>query len=214
MGMNRLAYLLLSAFLGSALYFSISNTWKWASDFHGLVILVSVPDEERSYNPYSKDFFWVSQDMAVSIIKNLEYPYEQCSPVSKFLGGCQQPKIEYTGRLIGMVDTETEYKTFEILRFLIHRGEPIDAYSLEGYTALQSAILGNSPKLVSLLLEVGANPYLPINREGKLQGKNSVEFIEHLSSKNEERFSILKETFYKQMPNKSSKKDALKRASS
>ncbi|MGX5202410.1 hypothetical protein [Aliikangiella sp. IMCC44632] len=201
MSIKRITLFIVTAVICGALYTSGSNTWKWTSDFNGLVVLVSVPDETRSFNPFSNDFYWVSQDMAVSIIKNMEYPYQRCSSVSALLGGCSQPRIEYTGRFVGMVEPETEVKIFEIIQFLIERGEPIDAYSSEGYTALQSAILGNSPKLVSLLLKSGANPYLPIKREGKFLGRNSLEFIELLSKQDTEGFSKLRESFYEQMSN-------------
>ncbi|MCV6615952.1 MAG: ankyrin repeat domain-containing protein [Cellvibrionaceae bacterium] len=203
MTIKQTIHSLLAVIVCSALYTSIKNTNKWASDFNGLVVLVSISDKERSYNPFSQDFFWVSQDMAVSIIKKMEYPYRRCAPISIRLGGCDQPRIEYVGRFVGIVSIETEQKIFEVIRFLIEREEPIDAYSTEGYTALQSAILGNSPRLVSLLLESGANPYLPIKNKGKMQGKSSVDFVELLSSKDVERFSDLKATFYEQVLNNS-----------
>ena len=214
MSIKQIIYFLLIVLICSALYTSISNTWRWATDFYGLSVLVSVSDNERSYNPYSKSFNWVSQNTAIFIIKNLEYPYKKCIHISESKGSCQQSRIEFIGRFVGIVDAKTELKIFDIIQFLIQRGEPIDAYGSQGYTALQSAILTNSPKLVSLLLESGANPYLPINREGKLKGKNSIEFIEILLDKNEEVFSKLRKVFYEKIPNKLSKKDAQTRASS
>lgn len=196
MKIMRPTYAVILILIFSALYASISNTWKWASSFNGLVVLVSVPDDHRSYNPFSKDFFWVSQNMALSIIKEREYPFKKCTPISDMLGGCKQPKIEFTGRFIGMVDVDTEKKIFEIIDFLIKRKEPINSYSSEGYTALQSAILNNEPKLVSVLLQAGADPNLPIKSEGRLKGKNSFEFLEILLIKDKKEFSKLNKSFY------------------
>ena len=199
------------AFTG--LYVSIHNTWKWASDYYGLVVLVTVPEKDRSYNPYSKSFFWVSQEAAISLIKNYEYPYDNCSKETEKLFNCEHPKIEYAVRYIGIVDKSIDPLIISVIEHLIQRGEPIDAYTSEGYTALQSAILGNSPKLVKLLLESGADPYIPIKSKNKMNGKNSIEFVEFLLSENKKEFSELAKVFYEKMPNKSLKnEDALKRA--
>lgn len=180
----------------------MSNTWKWASDYYGLVVLVSIPNDERSLNPLSKDFFWVSQNIALTLLTEFDYPYTSCSSLSRKLLDCSTSKIEYAGRSIGIVDAKTELIIYKLIQHLIAREEPINEYSMDGYTAFQSAILGNSPKLVSLLLDAGADPYLPIKREGKMKGKNSIEFIEFLSSNNSKGFEELKKVFYKKIPNK------------
>ena len=198
LSIRRIVYLACFLVITSALYYSVKNTWKWATDFYGLVILVSVSNEERSFNPYSNDFLWLTQDMAAWAIKNLKYPYEQCGSSASALNvdGCEYPKILYSSGFIGWAYPETEPKIYEILRFLIQRGEPIDAYGYEGFTALQSAILANEPELVSFLLEHGADPNLVITRsESAANGMNSFEFLELLSVKNPGDFSEMEEVF-------------------
>ena len=98
------------------------------------------------------------------------------------------------------LDAETEAKMIDVIKFLIKRGEPVDAYNSEGFTALQSVIFANRPRLVSLILEAGANPYLPVKGESKYQGKNSVEMVEFLSTENVDRFLKLKVSFYEKLP--------------
>ena len=206
--MKSSIFILIIVLIGSAAYTSIRNTWKWASDFNGLVVLVSVPDKERSINPYSKNFFWVSQNLALHILKTQSYPYENCSLISIKMSGCEQARIEYVGRFVGMVDEETELKIFELIGYLIEKNEPVNAYSSDGYTALQAAILWNSPKLVSLLFESGADPYLPIKNGGSIDGKSSVEFIELLFSKDPENYASLMDVFNQKMSSKQIQKDS------
>lgn len=183
------------------LFVSIRNTVIWTKDFYGLKTLTSLSDEELSYNPLSKDFFWISPSVALHILKTQEYPYKNCADISLILDSCGEPKIEYTGRSLGIVSKEAELRLFELIEYLIERGEPIDAYSSQGYTALQSAILGNEPKLVGLLLNAGANPYLPIKSETSVFGKNSIEFLDILIGKNKADFTQVRELIDKYLPN-------------
>lgn len=193
MNIKKVSYLLLSSVFVIMLIVSINNTTKWARDFYGLTILTSLSSEDLSYNPFSKDFSWISPSMALYILKTREYPYESCSDMTIKFSRCGEPKIEIATRFIGIVSREAEDRIFELIKFLIEKREPIDAYSSEGYTALQAAILSNEPELVSLLLKSGANPYLPIKRDSSVYGKNSIEFVDLLIETNKADFSKVKE---------------------
>ena len=171
----------------SALYSSISNTWKWASDYYGLITLVSLTNEDRSYNPYSEDFFWISRNAAVTILQTLEFPYDNCSSITEILDACDEPKIEYAIRMFDMVDEESQANLYDMIKFLIERGEPIDAYSSDGLTALHYAILVDSPELTALLLKSGADRELTVKFEGRFYGKDAIGLAKLLSNEHGEK---------------------------
>jgi len=172
------------------------HTYKYLGDFYGLAILASLQDEQLSYNPLSKDFTWVSPEMAASIIKNFDYPFDNCSEYStaSYIS-CSEPKIGFTSGLMGY-HLKADDRLFEVMQFLIDKGEPIDEYDRDGYTPLQGAILSKQPRVVRLLLSSGADVHLPIKRDNKLNGKNSLEFVEILDEKNPDEFTEIKNLLY------------------
>ena len=76
------------------------------------------------------------------VIKNLEYPYRHCGFLGVIAEDCEAPKIKYVGIFFDdYVDAETKLKMLEIVEYLAQRGEPIDAYGSDGYTALQLSLI-------------------------------------------------------------------------
>ena len=73
------------------------------------------------------------------------------------------------------------------IEVLYHRfvdlGSPIDYYMANGATALHEAIISGNKWFVVLLLESGADPMVPLDKKGKLNGLNSLELAKRIESK-------------------------------
>ena len=181
--------------------FSVKNTWKWASDFQGLLILSMLPDDARSLNPFSEIFVWVSQDTAVEILTNYTYPYENCSNESKKWNICGHSRI---GSTLSFIDgsKETEDRILKIIRHLIEENEPLNDFH-QGFSPLQSAILFKSDRIASALLIAGSNPALKVKgNSSSLSGLNSLELINKLTNGDPEKMAELKRAMATKMPNK------------
>ena len=158
------------------------RTIQWSSDAYGLIILATWPDDTFTYNPYAKDGYFVGPEAAVWILKNFDYPYKGCSEMSKNLGICDMLFIMWAGRTLGTGDSQADKRAYEIIEFLIKKGEPLnDRYS--GMTMVHEAILYRQPNYLKMLLDAGADPRITIDREGKKShGLDAFAFVELLES--------------------------------
>lgn len=84
----------------------------------------------------------------------------------------------------GSIPAEVE----EIIELLIRNGCDINQYSESGTTPLHDAVLFNNAQLVSLLLNLNANPHLEIKqsphnpeKRKKILGLNALEFAHYLN---------------------------------
>lgn len=163
---------------------AMCRTIKWSSDAYGLIILATLPNDKFTFNPYSKYGYFVSPHMALWILKNFDYPYKKCSEIGETIGTCDIPFIMWAGRTLGKGDSHSEKRTYEIIKFLIKKGEPLnDRYN--GMTMVHEAILYDQPKYLQMLLDAGADPKITIEREGKKShGLDAFEFAELLESMN------------------------------
>ncbi|GMG88757.1 hypothetical protein [Biformimicrobium ophioploci] len=74
------------------------------------------------------------------------------------------PAIPYLATAFDLEGYKNQEVLFLVQRFIEH-GADIDAMS-HGYTALNGAILANSPELVELLVALGADPSIAAQRQG------------------------------------------------
>ena len=162
------------------------QNWRYVSNYYGLVVLAGLKAKDTTYNPYSKNFSIVSPDSALWILTHLEYPYRNCPP-TRFLADCSEPKINYAFGYYGLVSREGKKRIFSLVNHLHNQGYPVNELSSNGFSALQSHILYQNDKVVSWLLESGADPYLRISEQGPMYGLNAFEFAELLAGKNSER---------------------------
>lgn len=163
------------------------QTVNFASDARGLVIIASLPSNEWSLNPYSNDCMFLSPTAAVWILKNLDYPYQRCSPELRE-GACKVPLISWVGRTLNNQHQDRE-RGYELLNYFIQRGEPLNAKSplnagYGGLTPIHEAILANNPKYLDVLLKAVANPLVKSDADRKRDADvDAYEFLAHLDLK-------------------------------
>ena len=162
---------------------SFKHSWYWANNYYGLVTLAGLSKEELSINPYSQDFFWISPDIALWILTNLDYPYQNC-PDQTFVINCKEPKLNYALSSVGIISKEGEERMFNLAQHLVKSKHPIDDLSHDGLTALHASILSREERVLDFLLKSGANPDIKIVREGQINGLDAVGFLEFLTQQN------------------------------
>lgn len=95
---------------------------------------------------------------------------------------------------LAAVYNEKGFKTEKVTKHIksaVTRGCDVNSTDQAGFSALNAGILFNEPGLVRLMLDLGANPQLPISNDSKVfAGLNSFEFINRLISSNKPRPEI------------------------
>lgn len=177
--------LLLLLFLAS-LYPSARNTYAWAGDAHGLIMLSLATRDDFKLNPYSENGMLVTPDMAIRILQHMDYPYTRCTDALRPIDICEVPLVMWAGRELGMGGVQKNQRAHSILTLLISRGEPINELH-EGFTAVHEAILFNQPEYLQILLDAGGDPSIPIQHAGKeYDGYDARQFYELVKSKRTE----------------------------
>ena len=158
------------------------------SDANGLVLIAAAScDEEGSaLNPH----YWIIKKLigpsAMLILLNTEYPYsEEHEQAPDLIPG-----------LVNLMTTSpcmNEERTGHALLYhFIRIGEPINNY-YSGWTALMSSLIYDPDvKLVKMLLEAGADPYLTIqNKLSKSHGMNVFEMVEQKMSQFPDQYEVI-----------------------
>jgi ankyrin repeat protein len=106
---------------------------------------------------------------------------------------CDMPLIMWAGRTLGNGDSEADKRAYEIIEYLIKKGEPLnDRYG--GMTVVHEAILFRQPKYLKMLLDAGADPKITIDRKDKKShGLDAFAFVEFLERINSGGFRAIKE---------------------
>ena len=169
------------------------RTITWSSDAYGLISLATLPKDKFTFNPYSKNGYFVGPAIALWILKHFDYPYNRCSKISEIIGICDIPLIMWAGRTLGNGDSQSEKRAYEIIALLIKRGEPLND-RCNGMTVVHEAILYRQPRYLTMVLDAGADPHITIQRKGKKShGLDAFEFVELLESMNPGGFQAIKQ---------------------
>jgi len=141
---------------------------KWASNIYSLVIIACFDESEDSINPFktTNDSGFLTSDVAMWILQNLEYPYESCDRAMSILPECGLSPITWAGRSVGAGTPEKDRKALKLVNLFIEKGYDLNSIS-NGMAAAHEAVMFNQPAFLKVLLASGANPYLRINSEGK-----------------------------------------------
>ncbi len=159
------------------------RTAELASDARGLIIIATSSSKDWLWNPYAKDALYVGPEPAVWILKNFEYPYQKCSDLHKALGSCEVPLVSWLGRTLDNKDHDSQERGYELLAYLIRKGEPLNARA-DGMTPLHEAILFKNARYLDALLLSGADPLIKSDMQHKtFRGVNAYEFLALLDLK-------------------------------
>ena len=154
----------------------IYRTYTWAGDAYGLTTLATMPDDRVSFNPYSKNGYFINQDLAAWLLENTDYPYERCSRLSDTIRACDTSLVNWIGRTLDLPEVDTG-RAYALLAHFIGRGEPVNEMS-NGLAPVHEAILYNNPHYLDVLLEAGAEINTPVEKPEKLyDGYNAIQFL-------------------------------------
>lgn len=158
------------------------RTATWAGDAYGLVILVTLPSDKMTFNPYSRNGYFINQDGAVWALENLDYPYSRCSGLSRKMGVCDISLVSWIGRSLDPEEGQPSGKSYELLRYFIERGEPVNQLT-NGLAPVHEAIIFRNPRYLKILLSSGADLGVKLDTPGKpYDGYNAVQFLGFLES--------------------------------
>ena len=171
---------------------SLYRSYILIDNFYTLTLVTGFDENELSYNPFSKNFYWIRPDTALWILKNTDYHYHRCNKLGLIISSCNDPKVEYVGRIVGLVSKDVDQRAFEHIRYLVETGHPIDEYAINGYTALHSAVLSENVEYVELLINLGADVNLLIKSGDQLDGFTPKQLALHLAAKNPKSFEHIR----------------------
>lgn len=164
--MKRFVIIVILLFIVSLLP-AIANTCIWSSNIYGLIVVATSDNDTYTYNPYAmeNDTGFVSPDFAMWILLNTGYPYDICVNTIDLFPDCGSSPIIWAGRIVGTNSEKSTDKSLKLIDTFIQKGLSIDVKH-DGLTAIHESILFSQPKYLSILLINGADPYIPIEREG------------------------------------------------
>ena len=155
------------------------RTIQGIENAHGLVILSGLDKEEFTYNPYSNNGGFVSPAFARWILKNMDYPYKKCPP-NKI--SCSIPLIMWAGRGFETFKHGQE-NIKKLIKHFVQRGYSVNE-SYKGLTPLHESVLFKNIEYCKLLLSLGADKELRVNRpETKYHNFTALQFYEFIKSK-------------------------------
>jgi len=167
-----------------SLYPYLRHTLFFIQDARSLILLVTTPSEETSFNPYHKNGILINPEFAFWILKNFEYPYKRCS----WTYLCDLSLISLVGRNLDIHNQDTQVRSYDLLNYLIHRKEPLNELS-QGLSPIHEAILSENTKYLEILLLAGANPKIKTSRKGKEDDNlNAYEFLAYWEKKRKSKF--------------------------
>ena len=172
----------------------VYRTYTWAGDAYGLTTLATMPEENASINPYSRNGFFMTRDLAFWLLENTEYPYSRCSRLSGTIGVCETSLVNWIGRSLDLPGVDSE-KAYKLLDHFITRGEPLDELS-NGLAPVHEAVLYNNPRYLDILLKAGADPGIRIDKPEKpYHGYTAVQFLLFIEAVVEDDYSKIRQVF-------------------
>ncbi|HSR62942.1 MAG TPA: hypothetical protein VLN56_06020 [Gammaproteobacteria bacterium] len=183
---NRIVIGILVLVLVASLLPVMTRSWRCAVDARCLIVLAGSDERRITINPYVRNGLWISPDMAVSLLRNLEYPYENCIEYDNMPHNCSVPLVNWAGRTLGLSSKKADARMMEVLKILIDRGLPIDQMA-DGLAPVHEAILFYKPEYLRLLLEAGADLNQRVQRPGAgSDGLDAFQFYELVVSKRQQ----------------------------
>lgn len=164
----------------------MTRSYRCAVDARCLIVLAGSDERRITLNPYVQNGLWISPDMAVWFLRNLDYPYENCIEYNNMPHNCRFPLVNWAGRTLGLSGERADARMMEILRILVARGLPLDQMA-DGLAPVHEAILFYKPDYLRLLLEAGADPAQKIQRPGAgSDGLDAFQFYDLVVSKRQQ----------------------------
>lgn len=159
------------------------RTASWAGDAYGLVTLATLPPDKMTFNPYAGNGYFIDQEGALWMLENLDYPYTRCSRLSRKTGICDISLVSWIGRSLDLEEGKPAEKSYELLRYFIERGEPLNELT-NGLAPVHEAIIFKNPRYLEILLSSGADPGIKIDTPGKpYDGYNAMQFLDFLENR-------------------------------
>lgn len=166
----------------------IGLTYALSGNATDLTLLALWPADEVPTDPFDKDYVFTSPEMAMWLLRNFDFPYDNCSILLALVSlpgeaaPCQPSLIGFAGSSLGS-SADVDEKAYALMRHFIERGEPINATN-HGLTALHDSILYGLPGYTKFLLENGADPLAPVERpDSPSHGQTACEFAQKLATR-------------------------------
>lgn len=170
------------------LYPMIYRTWAFGSDAWGLSVIAVLDPEEVPWSPSDLNSLAIRPAVAYWLLTHFDWPYERCGTAMTAMDGCSQPLINFVGTTLDAHESDSVMtrRGYGLLRHFAARGEPINGY-YKGFTPVHEAVLYANVDYLRALLELGADPNLPIDMPEKdYHGFDAFEFATFLESRNQE----------------------------
>ena len=170
------------------LYPMIYRTWAFGSDAWGLSVIAVLDPEEVPWSPSDFNSLAIRPAVAYWLLTHFDWPYERCGRAMTAMDGCSQPLINFVGTTLDAHESDSVMtrRGYGLLRHFAARGEPINGY-YKGFTPVHEAVLYANVDYLRALLELGADPNLPIDMPEKdYHGFDAFEFATFLESRNQE----------------------------
>lgn len=168
----------------------VYRTWAFGSDAWVLTVIALLDPQEVPWSPFDRDSLVIRPSLAYWLLTHFNWPYERCGRAMSAMGGCSQPLVNLVGASLGThgADSIMERRGYSLFRHFAARGESVNGYH-RGFAPVHEAVLYANVDYLSALLELGANPDLPIRRpEKQYDDFNAYEFAELLESRDPEMF--------------------------
>lgn len=180
--MKIIRYIVVCLFLLS-LVPPLIGTYELIEDAHGLTIVVGLNRDVITINPYSNNNLFFTPRMALWVLKNFDYPYENCSAPNERVGICNTPLIIWAGRGIDFNGDKSDERLYQLIDVFISKGLPINSIH-EGNSSVHEAILFNNARLLDTLLANGGDPLIKIVKPGsKSHNLNAYQYLELLKQR-------------------------------
>jgi len=170
------------------LYPMIYRTWAFGSDAWSLSVIAVLDPEEVPWSPSDFNSLAIRPAVAYWLLTHFDWPYERCGTAMTAMDGCSQPLINFVGTTLDAHESDSVMtrRGYGLLRHFAARGEPINGY-YKGFTPVHEAVLYANVDYLRALLELGADPNLPIDMPEKdYHGFDAFEFAAFLESRNQE----------------------------
>ncbi|KPQ00107.1 ankyrin repeat domain-containing protein [Marinobacter sp. HL-58] len=168
----------------------VYRTWAFGSDAWGLTVIALLDPEEMPWSPFDSDSLAIRPAVAYWILTHSDWPYEQCGKAMTAMSGCSQPLINFVGASLDTHDADSimRQRGYALLRYFAGRGEPVNGYH-NGLAPVHEAVLYADIDYLRALLQLGADPNLPIDRPEKdFHGFDALEFAAFLESRDKDVF--------------------------
>src|SRR5690554_5998332 len=144
------------------------RTWAFGSDAWGLTVIALLDPEEVPWSPSDFNSLAIRPAVAYWLLTNFDWPYERCGKAMTAMGGCSQPLVNFVGASLDRHDAESimTRRGYALLRHFAARGEPLNGYH-NGLAPVHEAVLYADVGYLRALLELGADPSLPIDSPGR-----------------------------------------------